>query len=332
MQIQTLADDEKITEPGIYRMSLDRHHSQPCDGVSVTSGVLRQMELASPADVWAFHKLNPKPWVRPETDALLMGRAMAAIVEGGTEEFGKHFAVLPAEKPRRPTEAQIAAYDAGAITDANRKSVEFWRKVDTDPRDYVSTAQWEMMVNMGGVLASDPVAYDMMQGIPEVTMAWRDDLTGLWCLARPDVVNLDGSTADYKKVNTQGRAFTAHGCDRKIEAYGYQMQMGFAAEGMQQVGIGWPQQAGLVFQVDKPPHSVIVRSLSEDALRWGQILNRRALDAFSTCLQNDHWPGPGEEIGEYTPSSYATERLLECLEDAGVEPTGDYGNDGEIKL
>ena len=45
-EIRTLADDEQITEPGFYAISLDRHHSQPCDGPSVTSGVLRKMELA----------------------------------------------------------------------------------------------------------------------------------------------------------------------------------------------------------------------------------------------------------------------------------------------
>jgi len=57
--IRDLAADQIITEPGLYRMSLERHHSQPSAGVSVTSGILRKMELATPADVWAFHQLNP---------------------------------------------------------------------------------------------------------------------------------------------------------------------------------------------------------------------------------------------------------------------------------
>ena len=73
-QILTLKDDEKIAEPGFYAISLDRHHNQPCDGPSVTSGVLRAMELQTPADVWAFSRLNPDRFEKEQTTALPIGR------------------------------------------------------------------------------------------------------------------------------------------------------------------------------------------------------------------------------------------------------------------
>ena len=50
-EIRTLAPGEKITEPGFYRIDLDVHHSQCCDGFSVTSGVLRNIHLKTPGEV-----------------------------------------------------------------------------------------------------------------------------------------------------------------------------------------------------------------------------------------------------------------------------------------
>ncbi len=102
-EIRTISDDELITENGFYQISMDRHHSQPCDGPSVTSGVLRKMILSTPADVWAFHQLNPDRWPDDDRPALWLGRAMAAYIEGGMDEVSKHFLILPEDKPNKLT-------------------------------------------------------------------------------------------------------------------------------------------------------------------------------------------------------------------------------------
>ena len=183
MEIRTLADDEQITEPGFYRISLDRHHAQPCDGPSVTSSVLRKMELQTPADVWAFSLLNPNRYESEDRPALRLGRAMAAYVEGGMGVVSQHFRVLPEDKPRRPTAAQIAAYDAGKASEAAAVSVEFWRDVEADPRDILTDAEQRQIENMGKALALDPAACAVMGGEPEITMAIRDEETGLWILS-----------------------------------------------------------------------------------------------------------------------------------------------------
>ena len=177
--IRDLGPDETITEPGFYRMSLERHHNQTCDGVSVTSGVLRKMDLETPADVWAFHSLNPERWGRDETDALRLGAAMAYLVEGGADALLSAFEVHPPEKPRRPTAAQIAAYDEGRATEAGIASVEYWRAVDASPSRWLDQSEFQMLTDMHRVLLNDPAAIAVMGGIPEVTMAWFDDATQL---------------------------------------------------------------------------------------------------------------------------------------------------------
>jgi hypothetical protein len=312
-EIRILAPGEVISEPGFYQCSLEQHHGQPCDGPSVTSGILRTIEHGTPADVWAFHKLNPNRWEKPETDALRLGRAMAAWIEGGMEAVAKEYLVLPEDKPRRPTAQQCAAYDEGRATEAGAISVEFWSGVEADGRTPLSDAEITMIRNMGRAFDDDPAAAAIMGGLPEITMAWRDPETGLWCLARPDTVNFDGTVTDYKKVAAQGRPFTPQLIDRRITQHGYHQQLAFAGEGMEALGIGWPQLAAIVAQSDAPPHHIIPRVINEEALRLGQFQNRAALRTFATCLDTGHWPGPGELIGEYQMPEFEKQRIADRM-------------------
>ena len=319
--IRTLADDEQITENGFYNITLDRHHSQPCDGPSVTSGVLRKMELWTPADVWAKSLLNPDRWPSEDSTALRLGRAMAAYVEGGMAEVEKHFLVLPKDKPRRPTAPQIAAYEKNYYwSDAAKEGAEFWKIIDEDGRTPLTDEEVTMIENMGKVLAADPAASAVMGGIPEVTMAAKDEKTGLWLLARPDTINFDGTVTDYKKMNTQGRPFSYRTVDNRITDHGYDMQLAFAAEVFEVLTENWPNSAGIIAQWDVAPHHVILREIAEEDLRIGQFRNRRAIHRFAECLSSGHWSGPGDDVGAYQRPEWQRTQLLEEMNTAGVAP------------
>lgn len=318
--LRELGPDEKITEPGFYIMPLERHHNQPCDGVSVTSSTLRTIEIGTPADVWAFHPANPNRWVRRETSALRLGRAMASFVEAGADGIKRDFLILPDKKPNRPTMQQITAYKEGRATEKGAASVEFWAQVEADPRDPLTTEEFEMICDMGGVIAADPAAQAALGGIPEVTMAWQDERTGIWCLARPDQVSFDGMLSDYKRMATTGGPFSTRAIDNRITQHGYDMQMAFAAEGFERLTGEWPGMVGLVFQYADPPHHVVLREIAEEDLRIAQFRNRRSLDRFKECWDSGHWPGPGDEVGVYHRPQWQRDMLLEDMQTAGVAP------------
>jgi len=318
--IRTLKPGELITENGFYQIPLSQHHGQPCDGVSVTSGVLRQMELGTPADVWAFHKLNPNRWERKESDALRLGVAMALYVEGGAEKVLEGFSIHDEPKPRRPTKSQIEAYELGSPTDAGRISVEYWRKVDADPDDYLTQTEFDTICVMGAVLAADPAATAVMGGVPEITMAVQDERTGLWILSRPDTVSFDGAVTDYKKMNTQGEPFSYRIVDQRITKHGYDMQIALAGEAFETLTREWPNVAGIVAQCDTPPHHVIIREISREDLAIGQWRNRRAIDRFHECLTSMRWPGPGDDVGAYQRPEWQRTRLLEEMNMEGRAP------------
>lgn len=327
LEIHDLADDDWITEPGFYRMSLDRHHSQPCmspderealkadgtlpplDAVSVTSGVLRRMHKHGPAKVWATHLLNPNRYPDKTTDALRLGRAMAAIVEGGVEELERHFQVLDDNRPQRPTKQQLRAFAEDRASASAKKSIAFWGSVDRDGRDTLTQSEFDLIVQMGAALANDPAAEYGLGGIPEITMAWQDERTGLWLLSRPDNLRSDGLVTDYKKVNMQGGPFTASRCDSLIDQHGYDMQMAFAAEGWTRLTGNAPSQVGVIFQEDEPPHEVALREIDSEALGIGRFYNRQAAYRFTECYRAGAWPGL-DLIGVYQMSDTRREAAL----------------------
>lgn len=340
--IRDLGPEELITEPGFYRISLDRHHNQPCDGYSVTSGVLRKAELGSLSDVWLNHPDNPDRKAVEDTAALRLGRVMAAFIELGPEGVEDYVRVLPSKPPsksvpemladiaagaeppasipNRPSFDQAHKYHHGKATPAAVKAVEYWQEIDEDPREKVNEKEWDMICSMGKVLASDPAARAALGGEPEITMAWQDERTGIWCLARPDQVSFSGMLSDYKKLSTQGAPFNAHICDARITRYGYDMQMSFAAMGFEQLTGNWPDQVGLIFQQDTAPHHVILREVCEEDLKIAEFRNYRALRQIREAMDSGYWPGPGEHVGAYRRPDWQRDMLLEQMQTAGVAP------------
>lgn len=318
MQIRTLTDDEKITEPGFYAISLERHHNQPCDGPSVTSGILRTMILEAPADVWAFHALNPHRWDRPTTAAMRQGAAMAAYIEGGEKAVLERFKVHAKDKPRRPTEQQLLAIEEGRGSKVALASVAYWSKVEASPSEWLDQSELDLILEMGAVLREDEGAALAMSGHPEITMAWQDEATGIWCLSRPDTVSFDGTASDYKKVAAGGRPFNYRLVDRRCADSGWYMQMAFAAEGLERLTGNWPGEVSIIAQSSAIPYHVIPRIIDDEALRFGQMRNRKAVRMFADCLESGHWPGPGEDVGAFQMSDWLRDTMLDEMEGEGI--------------
>lgn len=317
--IKDLPDGELIQEPGFYRISLERHHSQPCDGPSITSSVLRKMETWTPADVWASSSMNPARTEKEDTDALRKGRAMAAFVEGGRDCVLQSFLLLPEDAPKRPTAAQRGAVEKGTAQTASIEAVRFWAAVEADGRPLVTQSEMAEIEAMGAALVADAGAAAVMEGLPEISMAWQDEETGIWLLSRPDTVAMSGVLTDYKRMNTQGRPFNTRLVDSRITEHGYDQQMALAADVFERL-TGSRPEAAIVAQWDKAPYHVVLRPISDEDLRIGSLRNRRALVRFKECLESNYWPGPGEHVGAYQRPDWQREMLLQQFQTEGVSP------------
>jgi len=318
LQIIDLPPNEKITKNGFYRMPIKVHHGQPCDGPSVTSSVLRNIEAgASPEDIWTYHALNPDALDRPDSDAMRTGRAMAALLEGGRETLEQEFMILREDRPPRPLESQIEAYKRGNPSDNAIHRIAYWSLVDNDPRSHLEQSEFELLVKMAERLANDPAAV-MLQGEPEITMAWYHEELELWVLSRPDQLELSGMVTDYKKMSPgRGKWFNNYMVDRRIEDYEIHMQMSLAWEAMGVLTGHRPMAVGIVAQSDMPPYSVIARDFDKEILEIGQFQNHRAMRIFSEAYYSGNWWGPGQDVGCYNMRKAKFERLIEEMQTEG---------------
>jgi hypothetical protein len=126
--------------------------------------------------------------------------------------------------------------------------------------------------------------------------------------------------SDYKKAAPRSGAFNARFVDRRITEYAYDMQMGFADESFEVLTGNKPSAVGLVFQLDKPPHHVILREIDAEDLSIATFLNRRARRRFRECLDSGHWYGPNELIGSYHRPDWQREKLIEEMNTENQAP------------
>ena len=349
--IRDLGPDEIIMENGFYRIPMERHHGQPCvtperleeikDGDtpkpgewSVTSSVLRDVVKHGPASVYQRSLLNPNREPKPETDALRLGRIMAAYIENGPEgieefvrvvaskpdsmtvpemiEWAKSGRDKPFSPPARPSLDAVMKWAEGKGTPAAKRAIEYWRDIDSDPRMIVKEHEWETICEMGKALAADPKARAVMDGVPEITMAWLDEETGIWCLSRPDTVSFSGITTDYKKMSAQGRVFNGNLVDHRITDFRYDMQGAFACQGFEVLTEARPS-FGIIAQSDVAPYKVVLREISTQDLHMGQFDNMAALKTYHQCMIKNDWTDEAEDVGEYRRPQWMTDQIMERM-------------------
>lgn len=259
-----------ITTGGLYEISMAEYHSgKACDGPSISASGLWKM-LDCPARYWCESPLNPH--AEPvDTEALEFGRAVHAWAFGD-EEFKRRVAVSP--------------FDTFASKDAKK-----WRaEAVADDKIVLKQKTVETIKAMGRILRADPYfAASVRKARPELTLAHRDEETGVWLLIRPDMLPHDEYhyTKDYKTAaSVELTRFSRAAFD-----HGYHVKMALAMDVIEVVTGKRPAGAALIAQEKKPPYLVGMFAFDAAQLAYGRKLYRRALRLFADCLHRNEWPG-----------------------------------------
>lgn len=156
----------------------------------------------------------------------------------------------------------------------------------------------ETAMVMAGRVHAHPIAGRLLQrGTAEMSGYWHDDDTGIRLRLRTDWLTDPGSAGgriiavDYKtSTSANPAAFAKAAAD-----YGYHCQQAFYEDGLREVGVG---DVGFVFIVQQktPPYLVSVVQLDPEAVALGRRLNRRAIETFARCRENNVWPGYSDGI------------------------------------
>jgi len=284
METRTLPDGALITEPGVYSLSMDRYHGQPCWGPSISSSGLRTIWARSPAHYWIDSSLNPdrEPDER-ERPHFSIGRAAHHLLLQGRAGFEREYVTRP-EKWSDWRTADSRAWKAAQL--------EAGLTVLTED-------ELHNIAGMAASLAAHPlVKAGILDGAVERSLIWKDPETGVWCKSRPDTIPND--SGDFSDLKTCVSVST-DSLRRSLADFGYHQQGGLVAEASRNV-LGRDLATFTLVWVEKAaPWCVRVTTLTPEDLLRGQMQNAAALRMFAQCVESGVWTGPGGEQpdGEY---------------------------------
>lgn len=273
----TTAAPTIITEPGLYDgMAEDVYHADPVPGGSLSSTGAREL-LGCPAKY-----LYAQEHGRPDSDAFDLGKVAHALILGTG-----------------------AAYVALEYDDWTTKKAQTDRKkARADGLVPLTRPQMAEAKAMAAAFRAAPAAALLAEdGLPERSLFWVDDETGVWCRARLDWSN--GLTSvDVKSTrNADPKRFGHTAAD-----YGYHIQEAFYLRGIQALGLAGDLTPEFVFAlVEKvPPYLTSTPVLRPGDIDVGDQLVSRALRRYAECQRTGVWPGYRSGLVPVSLPSWAT--------------------------
>lgn len=183
----------------------------------------------------------------------------------------------------------------GGINRRTKEGKETWERFceENEGKEIIGQEDYETMVGMREALMKHPLAKKLLtgKGQVEVPLFWTDKETGEKCKVKCDRIvtyRRRKCIVDYK---TAAAADTFH-FNSSIWKYGYHLQAGMYAEGMQ-MAVKMKKLPGFLFvaQEKKPPYSVNVVEVSEEVMNAGLVKFHDLLGKYHNCKALDFYPG-----------------------------------------
>ena len=265
---------EVVTESGVYDIPDEIYHADPVPGGSLSnSGARLLLPPHSPAEYDHVRRHGQR-----DTTAFQVGRAahkqLLGVGQDIVEIVADNWRTKAAQEKRDET---IAAGKIPLLT-----------------RDFRNVGQ------MTSALFRHRVAKALrdMPGKVEQSLFWQDPLTGVWLRARLDFLpdRAEGKRSllwDYKTAESaHPMKFT-----RSTANFDYFRQAAWYLDAAAALGVAGADARFLfVVQEKEAPYLVSVIELDEAAIEQGRQMNRRAIDIYAQCREENRWPGYGEDV------------------------------------
>ena len=322
-RVRDVPDGTQITQPGIYRIPIQRYHNDPnlFPGHSVSSTGLRRMTQSCPEKYWAYSVHNPNRIHSPPSEALRFGKAVHSFLlehDLSPDEFaicpfknwntneGKasthtvvreiledgHPLLGPDQQPEMETVKLKGWQDEnGNVFKNYLEYKKLWKAfANWAELSIVHDKDIEIFKAMAMRLAKEPMIRDgLLSGLVEHSICWPDPETGIWIKIRPDVIPGAVMMGDYKT----GRSAHPKDISKSIAEYGYDQQLALCMEGIARVLGRLIDSSFFVYQEKTEPYLTTIAPVNDDTLWWGARINRKALNDIKRCLDADEWPGYG---------------------------------------
>ena len=258
-----------IDRPGIYELSAEEYHADPCPTPSLSSSIARTLLASSPHHAWWEHpRFNPGR-VREEDEKFDLGTAAHAYILQGESRF----VIIDAPDWRTK--------DARAERDAAR----------AEGRLPILSHRWQDVLGMAEAAARQLDNYEdspqpFTNGKAEETLVWREG--DIWCRARLDWLHADHRTVDDLK--TTSASANPEAWSRTLFGAGADIQAAFYLRGVRAV-FGIEGVFRFVVVENYAPYALSVIGLGPDALLLGEKKVLYAIEQWAWCLKSNRWPG-----------------------------------------
>lgn len=299
-------DGGPISSPGIIKgLPIEFYHSgKACVGPSISSSGLRTIFSQSEAHFWDDCPLNPNRAPPKEAAHFSLGRAVHHALLG--EAFFTKLFVARPERIFDPKEGKDVDWNG------NRTVCKKWLAEAKDLGKTVLTGEdLAKIQGMAVALGKEPlVRAGALNGLIEMTMAWIDKETGIWLLARPDVIPTD--SGDFVDLKTT-RSVLYPDIVRTIADYGYHQQGALVSEGYEILTGRKISSFSLYFVESSRPHCARLVQMKDNDLALGRQQNRNALRRFVAAMNSGYWPPPGgrQETVQYVEISDRAREVIE---------------------
>jgi hypothetical protein len=270
-----------ITHPGVYELTSEEYHADPCDSPSLSAGMINDLLIAPALCREKSRRLNPD-YEEPEGQDKFTIGTVRHIMFLEPHTFVDKVVVCPFDDWRKG--------DAKAMRDDAR----------AEGKTPILAKHMEKVRAARKAFLADPfVSGAFERGFFERSMFWRHPVYGFWCRCRPDFMAESGAHLnDYKAtVSASPEKFGKHAYDM-----GYHRRAAWYLEGAEILLGRRPDHYWFVNQETKPPYLTSVIELDLQALEAGKAENDKAAQLFARCLQTDDWYGyrhrdePGRDL------------------------------------
>lgn len=205
--------------------------------------------------------------------------------------FGRwfHSAMLEPEKFSR----YVAEPDFGDMRRKENKADRAKWLANYDGFETIPADDFETITNMVAKVRAHPLAGGAIRnGIPELTITWRDEETGLPCKSRIDYyVESLAMAVDVKSTEDASH----NGFRHSIEQWRYHVQDALYRFGL--AANDKPIQHFVFLAVEKkPPYGIGCYTLDAEDIGRGYSRARADIETLAECLRTNRWPSYPEEI------------------------------------
>lgn len=275
-----------ITQTGIYDLTAEEYHADPCETASLSSSGIRTLLNATPAHFAAQHpRLTGWPeYARKGTKAQDRGTVIHSMLLGKGADWIARDCIEFSNKDGSPSQTWGGA--AAKAWKAEMESQGVCVISRDEEADYLQIAEIARQA-----LRQRFPWWD--EGQSEQALIWRRETNygPIWCRAYVDRLAMD--CADLLDLKTTAKPIGDEDVARKLALDGADLQAAWYLEGAKAVTSRAPdveRHFHFAHVEIEPPYSVRIDTLHPLWLASASAAIDRACDTFARCLYAGEWP------------------------------------------